>query len=60
MMDFLDDRCEGQPPGETAGSEPETPEARACYRLGDLLAEVSPDTCHDETDWGPAVGREVW
>jgi antitoxin MazE len=30
------------------------------YRLDDLLAAVTPDNCHAETDWGPPVGREVW
>jgi antitoxin MazE len=29
------------------------------YRLSDLLAEVTPDNLHRETDWGISVGREV-
>jgi antitoxin component of MazEF toxin-antitoxin module len=29
------------------------------YRLSDLLADVSPENRHRETDWGSAVGREV-
>jgi antitoxin MazE len=28
--------------------------------LADLLAEVTPDNLHDETDWGASVGNEVW
>jgi antitoxin MazE len=33
---------------------------RRKYRLEDLLAEVTPENCHEETDWGPPVGREAW
>src|ERR1043166_2773914 len=29
------------------------------YRLSDLLAEVSPENVHPETDWGGSIGREV-
>lgn len=29
------------------------------YRLSDLLAGISPENLHPETEWGPAVGREV-
>lgn len=32
---------------------------RRKYTLADLLAGVTPDNVHGETDWGPAVGREV-
>lgn len=28
--------------------------------LEDLLKEVSDSNLHDENDWGPALGREVW
>jgi antitoxin MazE len=28
--------------------------------LADLLADVTPDNIHDETDWGEPVGNEVW
>ena len=28
--------------------------------LADLLAAVTPDNLHDETDWGESVGNEVW
>jgi antitoxin MazE len=28
--------------------------------LDDLLAGVTPENIHAETDWGPPVGREVW
>lgn len=29
-------------------------------KLDDLLAGVTPDNIHAETDWGDAVGNEVW
>jgi antitoxin MazE len=29
------------------------------YRLSDLLADVTPENLHSETDWGISVGREV-
>ncbi len=29
------------------------------YRLADLLAEVTPENLHPETDWGASRGREV-
>jgi antitoxin MazE len=29
------------------------------YRLSDLLAEITPDNVHAETDWGPPQGREI-
>ncbi len=28
--------------------------------LDDLLADVTPDNVHGETDWGRAAGREGW
>jgi antitoxin MazE len=30
------------------------------YRLEDLVRRVTPRNRPDETDWGKAVGREVW
>jgi antitoxin MazE len=35
------------------------PTVQEC-RLEDLLAGVTPENCHPETDWGPPVGREIW
>jgi len=32
----------------------------ASYTLDRLLAGISPTNLHDETDWGPAVGNEIW
>jgi antitoxin MazE len=29
------------------------------YRLSDLLAGITPDNLHPETDWGPSVGKEI-
>jgi antitoxin MazE len=28
--------------------------------LEDLVARITPENTHDETDWGPPVGDEVW
>jgi antitoxin MazE len=56
------------------GLEPDTPvelvlsDDGLCARLvqesfptlDELLAQVTPENQHAETDWGPAVGREVW
>ena len=30
------------------------------YSLDELLASVTPDNIHQETDWGSPVGKEVW
>lgn len=34
--------------------------SRPRYRLDDLLAGVTPQNRHAETDWGPAQGEEAW
>lgn len=28
--------------------------------LEELVSRISPENRHDETTWGPPVGREVW
>jgi len=28
--------------------------------LEELVARITPENVHEETDWGPPVGREVW
>lgn len=28
--------------------------------LDELLSRITPESIHPETDWGPAVGKEVW
>jgi antitoxin MazE len=28
--------------------------------LDELLARITPENIHPETDWGPPVGREFW
>jgi antitoxin MazE len=33
---------------------------RKKYTLDDLLAKVTPDNIHGETDWGAPMGREEW
>jgi antitoxin MazE len=30
------------------------------YSIDDLVAGITPDNRHDETDWGPPVGNEAW
>ena len=36
------------------------PTLRPRLRLEDLLAGVTEDNLHGETDMGPPVGREIW
>jgi antitoxin MazE len=28
--------------------------------LEELLSQITPENCHQETDWGTPVGKEVW
>ncbi len=28
--------------------------------LDDLLAQISPENIHGETDWGTPLGKEIW
>jgi antitoxin MazE len=30
------------------------------YTLDELVAGITPENLHEETDWGGPVGREVW
>lgn len=30
------------------------------YTLDELVAGITPDNRHEEIDWGPPVGNEVW
>ena len=30
------------------------------YTLEELVARITPENVHEETDWGPPLGREVW
>ena len=30
------------------------------YTLEALLAKITPENIHGETDWGPPVGKEAW
>ena len=30
------------------------------YRLDELVAGITPDNRHEEMDWGPPIGNEVW
>ena len=33
---------------------------REALTLEQLVAGITPENVHGETDWGPSVGREVW
>jgi antitoxin MazE len=33
---------------------------RRRYSLDELVAGITPENIHGETDWGQAVGREFW
>lgn len=30
------------------------------YTLEELVARITAENCHEETDWGPPAGREGW
>jgi antitoxin MazE len=30
------------------------------YSLAQLVADIRPENCHRELNWGPPVGNEVW
>ena len=30
------------------------------YTLDELVAGITPENRHEEIDWGPPVGNEVW
>ncbi len=32
----------------------------AAYTLDELIAGITPENRHEETDWGPPVGGEAW
>jgi len=34
------------------------PDSRYC--LKELVSGITPENRHDEIDWGPPVGREIW
>ncbi|CAN5125125.1 type II toxin-antitoxin system antitoxin MazE [soil metagenome] len=36
------------------------PVTAPAYDLDELLAAMTPDTFHEETDFGTPVGKEVW
>ncbi|MBK8871221.1 MAG: AbrB/MazE/SpoVT family DNA-binding domain-containing protein [Elusimicrobia bacterium] len=36
------------------------PTRRTSWSLARMLRRVNKNTLHSETDWGQAVGREVW
>ena len=34
--------------------------AQRKYQLDELVSKITPRNRHDETDWGPRVGKEAW
>ena len=36
------------------------PKKRRRYQLEQLIAQITKENCHPETDWGPPIGNEVW
>lgn len=36
------------------------PQKRPRYTLEQLVAQITPENRHDEIDWGPPVGKEIW
>ena len=36
------------------------PPVAPSYTLDELLAGIRPSNLHEETDWGPPVGKEIW
>jgi antitoxin MazE len=34
--------------------------AKRSYTLDELLAQITPENIHGETDWGSPAGREAW
>jgi antitoxin MazE len=34
--------------------------SRPTYSLEELVAKITPQNRHDETEWGEPIGREAW
>jgi antitoxin MazE len=37
-----------------------SPVKKPKYKLDELLAQITPESLHDEIDFGKPVGKEVW
>lgn len=37
-----------------------SPVEKPHYTLAELLEKMTPDSLHDETDWGRSTGKEEW
>ncbi len=37
-----------------------SPRRKRRYALDKLVAGITPDNRHEEIEWGPPVGNEVW
>jgi len=45
---------------ENDGFRVKVPSMPKKFTLEELLAGMTPDNLHDETDWGKTQGKEVW
>ncbi len=34
--------------------------AQRKYQLNELISKITARNCHEETEWGPRVGKEAW
>lgn len=48
------------PPNRTRTEEPRIRVRKPDYTLKDLLAQITEENRHEEIDFGPPVGKEVW
>jgi antitoxin MazE len=45
---------------EEAGRVIIEPVRQEVFEIGDLVAAITDDNCHEVVDFGPPVGREIW
>ena len=36
------------------------PVKKSKFTLEELVAQITPENRHEEIDWGPPVGKEIW
>ncbi|HTW57223.1 MAG TPA: AbrB/MazE/SpoVT family DNA-binding domain-containing protein [Terriglobales bacterium] len=44
---------------EAAKGHVEVHRAKRMPALKELIAQITPENCHEEIEWGPAVGKEI-
>lgn len=45
---------------EVSAASDATHPRRPRFELAELLNRIQPENRHDETNWGPPVGKEIW